>query len=454
PDGLLMASVDEQQKILRLTLEQKAWHLLSDIPAGIWCIGLEAAVRHDVLNVEKPFAFEGLTREDFDQIDNPLMNDALISLAGQSRVWYWSDKGHETVDMPAFPPRIAFTEIALLNDEMTTKLSQDFTEERLIQAGYHAVDYLFTQYGDKKKKLWAVRQGITTYETEKHFWLPVTYRESPPLGAVSVIRDKFDCVVTQQEDAAGLVITAEYDWRFLTPVSVIDVNDNVHSVTYDALGRVTSLRFFGTENHQMTGYSAVDFSVPVSADEALSLASPLPVSQCMVYVADSWMQAEGERQPPHIITLTTDRFDHDPAQQIRQQVNFSDGFGRQLQVSTRQTGGESWQYIGNGALSVGRDGEPLVDETMFRWAVTGRTEYDNKGQAIRTYQPYFLNDWRYVRDDSARRDLYADTHRYDPQGRVCQVITAKGDLRRTLYTPWFVVNEDENDTAMEKARSL
>ncbi|HHR6132207.1 TPA: SpvB/TcaC N-terminal domain-containing protein [Providencia alcalifaciens] len=454
PDGLLMASVDEQQKILRLTLEQKAWHLLSNIPEGVWCIGLEAAARHDVFNVETPFVLEGISREFFHQIDNPLMNDALVTLAGQSRVWYWDDKAHETVDMPAFPPRIAFKEIALLNEEMTTTLSQDFTEEKLTQAGYHAVGYQFARYGETGKKLWAVRQGITTYETERHFWLPVTYRESPLLGAVSVIRDKFDCVITQQEDAAGLIIKAEYDWRFLTPVRVIDVNDNEHSVTYDALGRVTSLRFLGTENHQMTGYSAADFSVPVSADEALCLAPPLPVAQCMVYVTDSWMQVDGERQPPHIVTLTTDRYDHDPAQQIRQQVNFSDGFGRQLQASIRQTGGDSWLYSGDGALAVGRDGELLVEETMFRWAVTGRTEYDNKGQAIRTYQPYFLNHWRYVRDDSARRDLYADTHRYDSLGRVCQVITAKGDLRRTLYTPWFVVNEDENDTAMEKGRFL
>ncbi|MBT0420168.1 hypothetical protein, partial [Morganella morganii] len=76
-----------------------------------------------------------------------------------------------------------------------------------------------------------------------------------------------------------------------------------------------------------------------------------------------------------------------------------------------------------------------------------RTEYDNKGHAVRTYQPYFVNDWRYVSDDSARQDLYADTHYYDPLGREHQVITTQDYQRRTLYTPWFVVSEDENDTA-------
>ncbi|EPK0104524.1 hypothetical protein [Klebsiella aerogenes] len=81
--------------------------------------------------------------------------------------------------------------------------------------------------------------------------------------------------------------------------------------------------------------------------------------------------------------------------------------------------------------------------------MSGKTEYDNKDQPVRTYQPYFLNSWKYVSDDSARQDLYADIHYYDPVDREYQVQTAKGGLRRNLFTPWFVVSEDENDTAEE-----
>lgn len=33
------------------------------------------------------------------------------------------------------------------------------------------------------------------------------------------------------------------------------------------------------------------------------------------------------------------------------------------------------------------------------------TEYGNKGQVIRTYQPYYLDDWRYVADDSTRNHV-------------------------------------------------
>ncbi|EQA1624912.1 SpvB/TcaC N-terminal domain-containing protein, partial [Enterobacter asburiae] len=209
----------------------------------------------------------------------------------------------------------------------------------------------------------------------------------------------------------------------------------------------------GTENNTTAGYSDASLPVPQTADAALALTAPLPVSQCVVYVADSWMREGDDRLPPHVVTLTTDRFDGDPGQQVRQQVAFSDGFGRVLQTAARQVGGEAWQRAEDGSLTDGADGAPAIAQTVFRWGGTGRTEYDNKGQAIRTCQPYFLDSWKYVSDDSARHDLYADTHYYDPTGREWQVKTAKGWLRRTLFTPWFVVSEDENDTAAETDRS-
>ncbi|MDE9438016.1 hypothetical protein KKI95_19455 [Xenorhabdus bovienii] len=48
--------------------------------------------------------------------------------------------------------------------------------------------------------------------------------------------------------------------------------------------------------------------------------------------------------------------------------------------------------------------------------------------------------------DRYNTDLYADIYRYNPLVRECQVRTAKRYWRQNRLTPWFVVNEDENDT--------
>lgn len=453
PDGVFAASFDDQQQALYLTLQQNSWHRLSDIAAGVWLPGVVNASRSDIFVCEADdIPPGGLTLEALLRSDGLLSDTRSPVLAGQMQTWYLDDKGTDTNSTPVFPPQLAFTETAVLDENIATILSVDISTDHLVQAGYSQTRYLFPRDGEATKILWSVRRGYTTYSAAEHFRLPVTFRETLLSGAVTITRDTYDCVVTQWRDAAGLAITAEYDWRFLTPVRVTDANDNVHTITLDALGRVTSQRLYGTENGAAVGYSDAEIIIPKTADDALVLKAPLPVAKCLVYVTDSWTGGEN-RLPPHVVTLSTDRYDSDPEQQVRQQVVFSDGFGRLLQAVSRQSDGDAWLRTGNGSLVTDKDGSPQVAETTFRWAVTGRTEYDNKGQVIRAYQPYYLDSWKYISDDSARRDLYADTHYYDPLGREWQIKTAKGWLRRTQFTPWFVVREDENDTMVETETS-
>ncbi|CAI1993692.1 SpvB/TcaC N-terminal domain-containing protein [Serratia marcescens] len=451
PDTLFHSSYDAQQQVLTLSVTQHRWHTIKE-DNGIGFTGLQDASRTDIFRhpgADIPAA--GLTAAE-------LKNNAATWLpaaecghfAGQQQVWYLDEEARATTIRPAFPPRVAFTETAVLDDALVAALSQDISPAQLAQAGYHQAESLFRADGENAAKLWTVRQGYTTYGSAAHFWLPVAQRATLLTGEVSVIRDKYDCVITEVRDAAGLTTTAEYDWRFLVPVRITDANDNVHACTLDAFGRVTSVRFRGTEDGRPAGYSDAVFSLPADADAALKKTDrPLPVSQCIIYAAGSWQR---DRQPPHVVTLTTDRYDSDADQQVRQQVSFNDGFGRMLQVAIRHEAGPAWQRSDEGALKTGPDKTLLSVHTDFRWAVSGRTEYDNKGQPVRTYQPYFLDSWRYVSDDSARQDLYADTYSYDAVGREVQVLTAKGYRRRVHYTPWCVVSDDENDMHEETVR--
>jgi hypothetical protein len=443
PDTLFASSYNEQQQILRLALTRNAWHRLFDPAGGIWITGLADAARNDIFTLSEGPA-EGFMLEDLLAAEGPLA-DAQPLLGGQQQIWYLDAQGEATTGDPAFPPRVAFSEVAVLDEGIVVSLAEDLTPARLERAGYTQSSYLFAD-DEASKSLWTVRSGYVTYASAAHFFLPVAGRDTLLTGEVSLTREPCDCVIIQTTDAAGLTASAEYDWRFMTPVRVFDVNDNIQSLTLDALGRVTTTSFRGTEKGEDVGYSDNPFTLPVTVDEAVALSAPVPVHQCMIYVTDSWQLGQADRLPPHVAVLTTDRYDDDPQQQIRQQVTFSDGFGRVLQASARQTTGEAWQRGEDGSLVVGSDALPATAETDFRWAVSGRTEYDNKGQAVRTYQPYFLNNWKYVSDDTARRDLYADTHCYDPLGREWQTITAKGWLRRGLFTPWFIASEDENDT--------
>ncbi|MHA1067225.1 SpvB/TcaC N-terminal domain-containing protein, partial [Enterobacter ludwigii] len=464
PATLFESSYDEQQNKLRLTVEKTGWHTLRNKDDGVWMPGVASCSRSDVfIHPAAAVPVGGLSLEDTAALDglsaDNATNNALRSFIGQAQYWYLNAQGIPGTVPPAFPPRLCRTETALLDQTMVDELAKTFPPSALTdylkRAGYQDVTYLFPRSDEQDKKIWTVYRHYTTFGPNTQFWLPLTYRETALTRAVEMERDKYHCVITTWCDAAGLKTRMLYDWRFLTPYQVTDINDNVHLVTLDALGRVTSQRFYGTENNQDTGYRNSGTTLPETVEAALGLEGVQTFHQCMVYVTDSWKAGSGgEKLPVHIMTLTTDRYDSDDRQQTRQQIVFFDGFGRELQTSQRHPDGQAWQRNEQGGLKKGDDGKPQEAMTTFRWAVSGRTEYDNKGQVIRRYQPYFLNHWKYVNDSSARQDLYADNHDYDPVGRERQVRTAKGWLRRRHYTPWFVVSEDENDTLKAVKRWL
>ncbi|WP_272948265.1 toxin TcdB middle/C-terminal domain-containing protein, partial [Trabulsiella odontotermitis] len=441
PETLFASSFDDQQKALYLDVQHNSWHEWRDLSAGHWLYGISNNTRHDCFS--RPATVvpaEGLTLDDIEQHYALLFDPSSATFTGQQQSWYQDGQQQPTITSPAFPPRVAFTETAVLNENILSALEGDITESDLAQAGYSTSAYLFPQDWDEGTTVWTARHGHTAYAPADHFFLPTRWRSALLTGEMVAVRDHFDCVVVQITDAAGLTTSAEYDWRFLTPHLIIDANANRRTVTLDALGRVTSFRFRGTEDGVMTGYSDQSYTLPETADEAINVSAPIPVSRSQVYVADSWMLTGNARLPPHTVTLTTDRYDSDPDQQIRQQVVFSDGFGRPLQTAIRQASGSALQRNDDGSLGA-------EAETDYRWAVSGKTEYDNKGQPVRQWQPYFLNSWKFVSNDAARTGLYADTLYYDPTGREWLTETAKGGLRRTRYTPWFIVNEDENDTS-------
>ncbi len=146
------------------------------------------------------------------------------------------------------------------------------------------------------------------------------------------------------------------------------------------------------------------------------------------------------------MTLVAGPNPSDTKQQVRVSLAYFDGLGRPLQQPLKTSPGPAWQRDAQGEIVVDQNGLPVTADAPSRWAVSGKVEYDNKGQLVRSYQPYYINDWRYVDDKAMRTCGYADTHFYDALGREIEVVTAKGYRRRNSYFPWFTVAEDENDT--------
>ena len=454
PETLWSSSYDEQQQTLRLSLSRQACHHLVHPEKQVYQLAITNASRQDIwtLGAEKQ-PKDGLSVEALLATNNLLTQKAGAVFVGQQQLAYMDAEGKATLSEPDFPVRLASSETAELDDETANAISQPYPnlklDEIMKNAGYQQKAYLFADESEKGKTLWVKPLlGIIQYGSLAQFYHPLIYKNSVLSCKYNLLWDKQFCVLMGKESPLNTQdFHLTYDWRFLSPNTVIDENKNLHQVTFDGFGRVLTTRFSGTENGKQSGYSDKAFTMPTTINDALALTSTLPIATGVVYVTDSWMQTSS-KLPPHALQIMTDRYDSDPQQQIRQQIAFSDGFGRLLQTSVRVEAGDAFLRSEKGKLVVDSVQQAQTKSTATRWAISGETEYDNKGNVKRVYQPYFLNDWRYITDSSAQPNRFADTHYYDALGRLFHVITAKHYHRNTIATPWFIAQEDENDTLM------
>ncbi|XPN76960.1 toxin TcdB middle/C-terminal domain-containing protein [Morganella morganii] len=496
PKGTWLSSYDLQQEKLRFVLQKNSYYVLDNHGNGIRQLAIADAQRQDTAEFDRnELPQDGYSLESLLQKDSLSNKPKQFEFSGQTRVAYLNKSGKSGLLSPDFPVRVAYMEHAEFDvnhlKEMKDYFPEGSIEKLLSSGGYIETKYAFPEKDKKEEIIYAAQRDITKYGTQKQFYKPMSYRATNLTEFNKLKWDKYFCVVVKYTDSAGGITKPEYNFKYLSPVKITDINNNVSSLTYNGTGQVASVRFSGTEQGKKTGYSDTALTIPDSIADALSLTTRLPVSELFLYEPNSWMLKvspefmapeysdiisklqndniitedgyisafsryrinednrclikaviiPGEKRlPPHVLQLKTDHYDNDNAQKIRQKVTFFDGFSRQLQTSVRVESDNTVIRNGKGSHS------PKKYNSDFRWSVTGRKEYNNKGFIIREYQPYFINDWKYDVDFISGNERWSDTNYYDPLGRLIKVVTAKGFLRNTIYTPWFIAQEDENDT--------
>ncbi|MEM8343994.1 toxin TcdB middle/C-terminal domain-containing protein [Morganella morganii] len=496
PKGTWLSSYDLQQEKLRFVLQKNSYYVLDNHGNGIRQLAIADAQRQDTAEFDRnELPQDGYSLESLLQKDSLSNKPKQFEFSGQTRVAYLNKSGKSGLLSPDFPVRVAYMEHAEFDvnhlKEMKDYFPEGSIEKLLSSGGYIETKYAFPEKDKKEEIIYAAQRDITKYGTKKQFYKPMSYRATNLTEFNKLKWDKYFCVVVKYTDSAGGITKPEYNFKYLSPVKITDINNNVSSLTYNGTGQVASVRFSGTEQGKKTGYSDTALTIPDSIADALSLTTRLPVSELFLYEPNSWMLKvspefmapeysdiisklqndniitedgyisafsryrinednrclikaviiPGEKRlPPHVLQLKTDRYDNDNEQKIRQKITFFDGFSRQLQTSVRVESDNTVIRNGKGSHS------PKKYNSDFRWSVTGCKEFNNKGFIIREYQPYFINDWKYDVDFISGNERWSDTNYYDPLGRLIKVVTAKGYLRNTIYTPWFIAQEDENDT--------
>ncbi|MHC8402486.1 SpvB/TcaC N-terminal domain-containing protein [Pseudomonas sp. MDT1-17] len=366
---------------------------------------------------------------------------------------------------------------------------------------------------DAKSYLWSVRKGFPTYHKLAGFYNVEKFQQTKSHGITTVAYDKHWCLSTAVTLPDGCTTqTLDIDYRTFLPAGIEDPNRNIQEARYNAFGEVLVTSFHGTELGVEVGFEPLaEYQPPTDPSPDTAIAAPkdaigdyatatfsapfswmgqVPKTALEPWLA--WARTEGfvlpgghlcararlhlenletpspdeqllqqyideaHREPVHVATLQADRYPGDPELQIRVAIACWDGFGRTLQTKQEVEPGMAWVANDKGELELDEDGYPKEAHATRRWRVSERVEYNNKGETVRIYRPYFANVYRYINDEAIRESGYHDQQFYDAAGRPTHTVLAKkmpqGEhselkplCREQRYRCWYTIAFDEND---------
>lgn len=353
--------------------------------------------------------------------------------------------------------------------------------------------------------LWWNPGVLQTFLGADHFFLAGNTVD--PFGGVTSIRyDACDLMVVRSEDALGNVeAVTGIDYAAMAPWQTVDANGTVHQALCDALGFVwaTSVQGGGpagpvgfaplTLNHQApafdmaaalaapqaylqgtgsyAGYALFSWCGRIAVSDLEGLGGePAALWRALIdgfYIARSgavlgrcrdrararpetlggvsagavWARiaALTTPTPVHSVALAAETYNVTGRTQYA--GLYFDGSGRELQRTAKVDSGECYR--------VEPDGTVTIVDSDDRWVVSGRVVYNNKGNPIKQYEPFFVEGWAYVDNAELNRFGVSPLIFYDPLDREIRIDTPKGFFSRSLFSPWEERLYDNDDTVKD-----
>lgn len=292
-------------------------------------------------------------------------------------------------------------------------------------------------------------------EALQHFFMPRRFVD--PFGSATSVDydDPHDLFVVRTVDTLGNAVLAKNDYRVLAPALVTDPNGNRAAAVFDILGMVAGTTAMGKTTESL-GDSFATFTADLpqsqidsfySADDPHTLAGGFLGTATTRIVYDVQQFFNTRQASPNdptkwlpVFAATIARETHvsdlKPTQQSAVQISFSysDGFGREIQKKIQA---EALPSAG---------GAPSTP----RWVGSGWTIFNNKGQTVRQYEPFFSQ-------------LPAKGHQfefgvqvgvspilcYDPVARTVATIHPNHSYEKIVFDPWRQDSWDVNDTVLQ-----
>ncbi|KAH7109097.1 insecticidal toxin complex protein [Dendryphion nanum] len=307
-----------------------------------------------------------------------------------------------------------------------------------------------------------------------HFFLP--HRFVSPFDTnrpSSTVRyDQYDLLVLETEDSMGNRVSAgvrdllrngepldalSMDYRVMAPTTIMDPNGNMTKTGYDVFAVPSVVATMGKPNMQHPNLDSSEgdsiHNMPADLDDSTvrdffrdpsksGLAHTLlgTATSCVVYDQLRYSRSPDPGSPPSqhrlpgvMATITRDTHaseSHAQRPNLQISLMYSDGVDRTIQTKT---------LVDDGSV---KDDDPSTFVTP-RWITSGWTIFDNKGNIVRKYEPFFSGTADF--EFGATKGV-ASTTFYDPLSRPVLVLSPDHSWSKVVVGNWSSESWDANDT--------
>ncbi|MBC6418630.1 MAG: hypothetical protein GDA44_07460, partial [Prochloron sp. SP5CPC1] len=432
---LIGGELSEQTSLKATYTENRFVHF--DENNDVWLLGVPVESKnYELTTLSLP---QGQEYFDFETIFNILENlrETNSNLLAWEQHFYWNEALSSVLSLGQVSPQmlLARSKVAVVSDEQIREVFSGVLPEAELK------DYLRDKGKYEFDGVYWWNPGLTqSYLGSDGFYLPD--KTTDPFGNETQVEyDSYHLLVRKVTDAIGNETTVEaIDYQVLQPQKIRDLNDNSSEVRFDALGMVVLSSHYGTENGKKVGFAPLsDRPLPVFEMKE-AIANPQTYLQgAASYFHYDLFAWKNDGIPVHAVNLVAENYPTDTQVQIH--ITYSDGFGREVQSKMRVEAGT--------AFFVNPDGTVEEKETNNRWLSSGRTVYNNKGNPVQKYEPYYIDTYEYVDNPTLNKFGVSSVLHYDPLQRVIRVDTPKGFFTKVEFTPWEEKHYDENDTVKD-----
>jgi RHS repeat-associated protein len=291
--------------------------------------------------------------------------------------------------------------------------------------------------------------GRKNYDVS-HFFLSTAYTD--PFGNITTIQydpNYYLFVLSVTDALSNTVSTTGFNYRTLSPYLMTDINGNRSGVRFDEVGVVVNTFLMGKQDENKGDFLDIATSEINGSDQPGSVME-YEISQWydQSMVAGFDITAYYKPQPNYVHAKSRTAHYYADGGMVNtnpvvwlEAYSYSDGGGHEILKKVQADPGE--------ALQVNSTGNIASVKNDTRWIGNGRTILNNKGNAVKKYEPYFSTGFNYDDEkEMVELGVTAILH-YDAPGRAIRTDLPDGSFSKIEFDPWKQLTYDQNDTVID-----